>query len=724
MIRGVRRKALFAKLKWGVLVSSASLVAVVGLGMFAYGEPAPETLSEEALQQAETNANTALLPTAGNVPAADDQSEKPEGSKEGANDELGTNPDGAGIGGAEGSNTDGGDGGNANGPDNAGNDPGSGSSDTTDTEDKTGSSDSNESDADKTPAIQPGLKVESGSITFVTDDGGNATNAWQKIDGKWYYFGSDGQALRGGIKKADSKLYLFDDKGQMQSGTKTWSDGSWSKFVAQADGKAPALTGFSKESGKTYYYSPSTGKTVRWSQWIDGKLYYFNGKYQMHTGWLTWNVDGSKSYFGSNGQAQSGFLKQGKATYYMSPSTYRSVKWAQTIDGAQYYFNGKYQMYTGGWLTWNADKSKSYFGSNGKALIGWQKISGKTYYFDPTTAKAVKWSQKIGNNWYYFNGKCQMHTGWLTWNADKAKSYFDANGRAVTGWQKLGGSTYYFDPATAKSVKWSRTIGGADYYFNGKGQMVTGPVKWKADGTTSVFASNGKMATSGWATAGKNKYYIDASTHRAVKWQQKIGNDWYYFDGQCRMHTGWLKWNGVKQWSYFYSNGKRASGTQKIGNQTFKFDSNGRTKTEPITLPAHRVAMDKKAQQFSSDTSWLILTDRDSKHVGIYRGEKGNWKCVKYWLCCVGKPSTPTITGSYKVSGKGLSFGNGYTCWYYTQIRGNYLFHSVSYLPGSKTQLLDGRLGIANSHGCVRLEISNAKWMYDNVPYGTKIYIY
>ncbi|RNL09798.1 hypothetical protein DMP11_08010 [Parvibacter caecicola] len=79
---------------------------------------------------------------------------------------------------------------------------------------------------------------------------------------------------------------------------------------------------------------------------------------------------------------------------------------------------------------------------------------------------------------------------------------------------------------------------------------------------------------------------------------------------------------------------------------------------------------------------------------------------------------------TYKVSGKGLSFGDGYTCWYCTQIKGNYLFHSVSDLPGSKTKLPDGRLGVANSHGCVRLEIGNAKWMYDNVPYRSKIYIY
>jgi lipoprotein-anchoring transpeptidase ErfK/SrfK len=70
------------------------------------------------------------------------------------------------------------------------------------------------------------------------------------------------------------------------------------------------------------------------------------------------------------------------------------------------------------------------------------------------------------------------------------------------------------------------------------------------------------------------------------------------------------------------------------------------------------------------------------------------------------------------------SFGHGYTCWYATQISGNYLFHSVLYYPGSKSRIKDGRLGMGVSHGCVRLAIENAKWIYDTIPRGTRIVIY
>ena len=45
-----------------------------------------------------------------------------------------------------------------------------------------------------------------------------------------------------------------------------------------------------------------------------------------------------------------------------------------------------------------------------------------------------------------------MHTGWLTWSADGKRSYFDTNGKALTGWQTIGGQRYYFDPDTCKTT--------------------------------------------------------------------------------------------------------------------------------------------------------------------------------------------------------------------------------------------------------------------------------
>ena len=49
---------------------------------------------------------------------------------------------------------------------------------------------------------------------------------------------------------------------------------------------------------------------------------------------------------------------------------------------------------------------------------------------------------------------------------------------------------------------------------------------------------------------------------------------------------------------------------------------------------------------------------------------------------------------------------------------------SILYSINKNGTLRDGRLGMALSHGCVRLDINNAKWIYDNIPSGTTVVVY
>ena len=65
-----------------------------------------------------------------------------------------------------------------------------------------------------------------------------------------------------------------------------------------------------------------------------------------------------------------------------------------------------------------------------------------------------------------------MQTGWVTWNSDGSKSYFGADGRALTGWQTISGQRYYFDPTTYK------TDGAVAQSVTGSKSMVY----WVADG--------------------------------------------------------------------------------------------------------------------------------------------------------------------------------------------------------------------------------------------------
>ena len=129
------------------------------------------------------------------------------------------------------------------------------------------------------------------------------------------------------------------------------------------------------------------------------------------------------------------------------------------------------------------------------------------------------------------------------------------------------------------------------------------------------------------------------------------------------------------------------------------------------------------SNNLSSSTKYLIWVDTQNFQVNIFLGSKNKWNFQKGYLCSIGKPSTPTPLGTFQIGAKGYSFGenHGYICYYYTQFKGNYLFHSILY--NLDNSIRDGRLGFKISNGCIRLAKVNAKWIYDNIPYGSTVYI-
>lgn len=128
-------------------------------------------------------------------------------------------------------------------------------------------------------------------------------------------------------------------------------------------------------------------------------------------------------------------------------------------------------------------------------------------------------------------------------------------------------------------------------------------------------------------------------------------------------------------------------------------------------------------KNITSSSMYLIWVDTSNFKTNIFKKSKNSWTLYKSFLCTIGKPWQPTIKGTFFVGAKGYSFGEsrGFRCLYYTQIKGNYLFHSIIYyLDGT---IKDDRLGMQLTDGCVRLSTENAKWIYDNIPEGTTIFI-
>jgi len=107
----------------------------------------------------------------------------------------------------------------------------------------------------------------------------------------------------------------------------------------------------------------------------------------------------------------------------------------------------------------------------------------------------------------------------------------------------------------------------------------------------------------------------------------------------------------------------------------------------------------------------------------LYKGSQ-----IRSMLCSGGLPETPTPLGTYKTNQKIYwsyvpRFGQG--AYYWTRFYGSYLFHSVPH-DINKNMLLEelAKIGSPASHGCIRLYLEDAKWMYENLPLGIEVNIH
>lgn len=127
-------------------------------------------------------------------------------------------------------------------------------------------------------------------------------------------------------------------------------------------------------------------------------------------------------------------------------------------------------------------------------------------------------------------------------------------------------------------------------------------------------------------------------------------------------------------------------------------------------------------------SAYKIKINKQMCCVTIYKlNDAGKYKPVKAMVC---SPGWATETGTFTLGEKirwhvldGPCYGQ-----YCTRIYGSVLFHSVwynnNYDPGSLSVYSYNKLGTIASHGCVRLTVEDAKWIYDNVPSGTPVTIY
>ena len=128
---------------------------------------------------------------------------------------------------------------------------------------------------------------------------------------------------------------------------------------------------------------------------------------------------------------------------------------------------------------------------------------------------------------------------------------------------------------------------------------------------------------------------------------------------------------------------------------------------------------------------YFIRVNLETNTVTVYAKDDGGAYTVPYLaMVCSTGDATPT-SGVYYLPGNHwpwLSLQGDVYGQYVTQIIGNILFHSVPYETMYDKASLEtaefNKLGTPASMGCVRLQIVDAKWIYDNVDFIEKVEFY
>ena len=128
-----------------------------------------------------------------------------------------------------------------------------------------------------------------------------------------------------------------------------------------------------------------------------------------------------------------------------------------------------------------------------------------------------------------------------------------------------------------------------------------------------------------------------------------------------------------------------------------------------------------------------IVVDVANQVTSVYgRDENGDYTVVvRQMLCSTGMKATPSDVGDWVLNGRHATWcifpkwGNSYAR-YWTRINSNIAFHSPIYTAVSNQAMKISSykmLGQRASHGCIRLSVWDAKWIYDNVGAGTVVSI-
>ncbi|MBQ8537648.1 MAG: peptidoglycan-binding protein, partial [Clostridia bacterium] len=207
------------------------------------------------------------------------------------------------------------------------------------------------------------------------------------------------------------------------------------------------------------------------------------------------------------------------------------------------------------------------------------------------------------------------------------------------------------------------------------------------------------------------------STGKEVKLVQQRLKDLGFFDGPITGNYMNQTQAAVKEFQEY--NGMKVDGVtgENTWNAMFNQDDVVPVNATPRPTPP---------------PDYAITVDVANQVVKVYGLDenKEHTVLVRQMICSTGTKSNPSDVGDWVLNGRTARWCYfpkwGSHAQYWTRINSSIAFHSVIYNSVDTMDLSIksyNALGKRASHGCIRLLVSDAKWIYDNVGEGTVVTI-
>lgn len=230
----------------------------------------------------------------------------------------------------------------------------------------------------------------------------------------------------------------------------------------------------------------------------------------------------------------------------------------------------------------------------------------------------------------------------------------------------------------------------------------------------------GEAATTDANAVPYSKKLQYGDTGDLVKQLQQRLQDLSYYGGNISGNYLGNTRNAVR--SFQQQNGLDVDGI--VGEKTWNALFNAESIVPPDATPRPTAAPASEA--------FYIVVDVTNQVTTVYgRDENGEYtQVIKQMLCSTGTKKNPSDLGDWTLNGRKATWCYfpewGSHARYWTRINSSIAFHSVIYNSVNTMDLSVSsynNLGKRASHGCIRLTVADAKWIYDNVDAGTVVHI-